>query len=139
VADGRPSHPRALKPVPQRGTSSAVPSNPNSRLGRKASPIAQDAARSDEFPDVPTIGDFVPGYEAGAWYGIGAPKGTSADIVEKLNKETNAALADPKIKTRLADFGGTVLTGSSANFGKLIAEETEKWAKVVKFSGAKPD
>ena len=71
----------------------------------------------------------MPGYEASAWYGIGAPKGTSADIVDKLNKETNAALADPKIKARLADFGGTVLTGSSANFGKLIAEETEKWAR----------
>ena len=97
------------------------------------------AARSDEFPDVPTIGEFVPGYEASAWYGIGAPKGTSADIVDKLNKETNAALADPKIKARLADFGGTVLTGSSANFGKLIAEETEKWAKVIRTANIKPE
>jgi tripartite-type tricarboxylate transporter receptor subunit TctC len=81
----------------------------------------------------------VPGYEASAWYGIGAPKGTPADIVDKLNKETNAALADPKIKARLADFGGTVLTGSSADFGKLIAEETEKWAKVIRTANIKPE
>jgi tripartite-type tricarboxylate transporter receptor subunit TctC len=97
------------------------------------------AARLDEFPDVPTIGEFVPGYEASAWYGIGAPKGTPADIVDKLNKETNAALADPKIKARLAEFGGTMLAGSPADFGKFIATETEKWGKVVRFAGLKPE
>jgi tripartite-type tricarboxylate transporter receptor subunit TctC len=81
----------------------------------------------------------VSGYEASAWYGIGAPKNTPAEIVDKLNKEINAGLADPKLKAQLADLGGTVLSGSPAEFGKLIADETEKWAKVVKFSGAKPD
>ena len=97
------------------------------------------AARLDEFPDVPIIGEFVPGYEASAWYGIGAPKGTPADIVDKLNKETNAALADPKIKAQLAEFGGTMLAGSPADFGKFIATETEKWGKVVRFAGLKPE
>ena len=81
--------------------------------------------------------NFVPGYEASAWYGIGAPKNTPAEIVDKLNKEINAGLADPKMKARLADLGGTALPGSPADFGKLIAEETEKWAKVVKFAGIK--
>jgi hypothetical protein len=77
----------------------------------------------------------VPGYEASTWYGVGAPKATPAEIVEKLNKEINAGLADPNMKTRLADLGGTVLAGSPADFGKLIAEETEKWGKVVSFTG----
>jgi tripartite-type tricarboxylate transporter receptor subunit TctC len=93
----------------------------------------------DELPDVPTIGEFVPGYEASAWYGLGAPKGTPAGIIDRLNKETNAALADPAIKARLADFGGTILAGSPADFGRFIAAETEKWGKVVKFAGLKPD
>jgi tripartite-type tricarboxylate transporter receptor subunit TctC len=79
----------------------------------------------------------VSGYESSAWYGIGAPKNTSVEIVEKLNKEINAALADPKIRARLADQSGTVLPGSPAEFGTLIAEETEKWAKVIKFAGIK--
>jgi tripartite-type tricarboxylate transporter receptor subunit TctC len=79
----------------------------------------------------------VPGYEASQWYGVGVPKNTPVEIVEKLNKEINAGLANPKLKAQLADLGGTVLPGSAADFGKLIAEETEKWAKVVKFSGAK--
>ena len=96
------------------------------------------ATRSEVLPDIPTMGEFVPGYEASALDGIGAPKNTPAEIIDKLNKEINAALADPKMKARLADLGGTVLAGSPADFGKLIAEETEKWAKVVKFSGAKP-
>ena len=95
--------------------------------------------RSAALPDVPTVGDFVPGYEASVWFGLGAPKNTPAEIVGKLNQEINAALADPKMKARIADLGGSVLPGSAADFGKLIAEETEKWAKVVKFSGAKPD
>ena len=91
------------------------------------------------LPDIPTVGDFVPGYEASAWYGIGAPRNTPAEIVDKLNKEINAGLADPKIKARLADLGASLLAGSPADFGKLIADETEKWGKVVKFAGAKPD
>ena len=85
------------------------------------------------------MGDFVPGYEASAWYGIGAPKNTPAEIVEKLNKEINAALADPKMKTRLADLGATVLPGSPADFGKLIAEETEKWGKVIRAANIKAE
>ena len=85
------------------------------------------------------MGDFVPGYEASAWYGIGAPRNTPAEIVDKLNKEINAGLADPKIKARLADLGGAMLVGSPADFGKLIAEETEKWAKVIKSAGIKPE
>jgi tripartite-type tricarboxylate transporter receptor subunit TctC len=85
------------------------------------------------------MAEFVPGYEATSWVGIGAPKNTPIEIVDKLNNEINAALADPNMKARLADLGGTVLAGSSADFGKLIAEETEKWGEVIKFSGAKAD
>jgi tripartite-type tricarboxylate transporter receptor subunit TctC len=97
------------------------------------------AERTPVLPDMPTVGDALPGYEASAVYGVGAPRNTRAEIVDKLNKEINAGLADPRMKARLADLGGTVLRGSPADFGKLIAEETEKWAKVVKFSGAKPE
>jgi tripartite-type tricarboxylate transporter receptor subunit TctC len=97
------------------------------------------ATRSEALPDVPTIAEFVPGYEASQWYGIGAPKNTPADVIERLNRETNAVLADPKMKARLAELGASVLSGSPADFGKLIVEETAKWAKVVKLSGAKPD
>jgi len=97
------------------------------------------ATRSKTLPDVPTVAETVPGYEASAWFGLGAPKGTPAEIVDKLNAAVNAGLADPKLKGRLADLGGTMLLGPPADFGKLIAEETEKWAKVVKFSGARPD
>jgi tripartite-type tricarboxylate transporter receptor subunit TctC len=97
------------------------------------------ASRSDALPDIPTVGDFIPGYEASTWCGIGAPKGTPAEVIDKLNKEINAGLVDPKVKARLANMGSTALPGSPADFGKLIAEETEKWAKVVKLSGAKPD
>ena len=85
------------------------------------------------------MADFVPGFEASGWQGVGAPRNTSAEIIDKLNKEINAGLADPKIKARLADLGGTTLAGSPADFGKLIADETEKWAKVVKFAGIKPE
>ena len=88
---------------------------------------------------MPTVGDFVPGYEASLLDGIGAPKNTPAEIIERLNKEINAALADPKIKTRFAELGATVIPGSPADFGKLIADETEKWGKVVKFAGIKPE
>jgi tripartite-type tricarboxylate transporter receptor subunit TctC len=95
--------------------------------------------RLDALPDIPTVGDFVPGYEATNWYGIGAPRNTPVEVIEKLNKETNAGLADPKIKARIADLGGSPLTGSPADFGRLIADETEKWGKVVKFVGIKAD
>ncbi len=97
------------------------------------------ATRSETLPSIPTMREFVPGYESPTWYGVGVPKNTPAEIVDKLNKEVNAALADPKMKARLADLGGEALPGSSVAFGKFIAEETEKWAKVVKFSGAKAD
>jgi tripartite-type tricarboxylate transporter receptor subunit TctC len=95
--------------------------------------------RSDALPDVPSIGDFVPGYEASAWYGIGAPRSTPAEIIDRLNKEINLGLADPKILARFAELGFTVISGSPADFGKLIAVETEKWAGVVKFSGARAE
>jgi tripartite-type tricarboxylate transporter receptor subunit TctC len=97
------------------------------------------ATRSDALPDLPTVGEFLQGYEASAWWGFGAPKNTPAEIVEKLNKDINAGLAAPKMKARLADLGGTVLPGSPAEFGKLITDETEKWAKVVKFTGIKAE
>ena len=110
------------------------------RQGRQAACArGHDGDALDVLPDIPTVADFVPGYEASGWSGIGAPKNTPAEIIDKLNKEINAGLADPKIKARLADLGGTVLAGSPADFGKLIADETEKWAKVVKFAGIKPE
>jgi tripartite-type tricarboxylate transporter receptor subunit TctC len=95
--------------------------------------------RSEVLPDLPTVADFLPGYEASAWYGLGAPKGTPADIVDRLNKAVNEILADPKVKAKFSEYGAILLPGSSADFGKLLADETEKWAKVVKFSGAKVD
>ena len=97
------------------------------------------ATRSEALPHLPTVGDFVSGYEASLLDGIGAPKNTPAEIIERLNMEINAALADPKIKTRFAELGATVIPGSPADFGKLIADETEKWGKVVKFAGIKPE
>jgi tripartite-type tricarboxylate transporter receptor subunit TctC len=109
------------------------------RAGRVRSLAVTTAMRSEALPGVPIVSDFVPGYEASSWYGIGAPTNTPAEIVEKLNREINAALADPKIKAQLADLGNTVLAGSPTDFGKLIAVETEKWAKVVKLSGIKAE
>ena len=97
------------------------------------------ATRDETLPEIPAIGEFVPGYEASGWFGIGAPKNTPASIVDKLNKEVNAGLADPKLRAKIGELGGTVLGGSAADFGRLVAEETHKWGKVVKFSGAKPD
>jgi tripartite-type tricarboxylate transporter receptor subunit TctC len=109
------------------------------RGGRLRALAVTGATRSDVLPDIPTVGDFVPGYEASFVFGIGAPRNTPVEIVDKLNQAINAGLADPKIRARLADMGGAVLAGSPAEFSKLLADETEKWAKVVKFSGAKAD
>jgi tripartite-type tricarboxylate transporter receptor subunit TctC len=109
------------------------------RTGKLRALAVTTAMRAEALPDIPTVGEFVPGYEASSWYGLGAPKNTPAEIVAKLNKEINAGLADPKLRARLADLGGTVLAGSPADFSKLIAEETDKWAKVIKSAGIKPE
>ena len=109
------------------------------RIGKLRALAVTTATRADALPEVPPLADFVPGYEASQWYGIGAPKSTPAEIVDRLNHEINAALVDAKMKARLADLGGTVLPGAPADFGKLIAEEVEKWGKVVKFSGLKAE
>jgi len=90
------------------------------------------------LPDIPTVGDFLPGYEATSVWGLGAPRNTPTEIIERLNKEINVALADPKMKARLADLGGTMIAGLPADFGKLIADETEKWAKVIRTANIKP-
>jgi len=95
--------------------------------------------RSDALPGVPTVAEFVPGFEASSWFGIAAPKGTPADVVNRLNRETNAGLADPTIKARLDDMGGMVLSGSPADFGKLIVDETDKWGKVIREAGIKAE
>ena len=95
--------------------------------------------RSDALPDVPTVSEFVPGFEASSWFGIAAPKDTPADIIDKLNRETNAGLADAKIAARLADMGGMPLTGSPADYGRLIADETAKWGKVIRDAGIKAE
>ncbi len=109
------------------------------RSGRLRALAVTSATRWEGLPDLPTVVDFLPGYEASAWFGVGAPKATPTEIVEKLNKEINAGLADPKMKARLADVGGTALSGSPADFGKLIADETEKWAKVIRAAGIKAE
>jgi tripartite-type tricarboxylate transporter receptor subunit TctC len=106
----------------------------------KLRPLAvTTSSRWEGLSDIPTVGEFLPGYEASSWHGVGLPKDTPAAIVDKLNSEINAGLADAKMKARLAELGGTVLPGSPADFAKLIADETEKWGKVVKFAGLKPD
>jgi tripartite-type tricarboxylate transporter receptor subunit TctC len=103
-------------------------------------PLATTSAkRWDAMPELPTIGDFVPGYEASTWFGIGAPRHTPAEIIDKLNAEINAGLADPRITSKLDALGGGIFASSAAEFGKLIADETEKWGKVVRFAGLKPD
>jgi tripartite-type tricarboxylate transporter receptor subunit TctC len=108
------------------------------RAGRLRPLAVTAATRLEGLPDIPTVGDFVPGFETSAWAGIGAPKDTPVEIIDKINREINAALADPKIKARFADLGGTVLALSPTEYGKRIAEETEKWGKVIKFAGIKP-
>jgi tripartite-type tricarboxylate transporter receptor subunit TctC len=97
------------------------------------------ATRWEGLPDLPTVGDFVPGYEATSLFGVGAPKATPVGIIDRLNREINAALEDPKLKTRLLELGGALLPGSPADFGKLIADETEKWAKVIRAANIKAD
>jgi tripartite-type tricarboxylate transporter receptor subunit TctC len=109
------------------------------RAGRLRTLAVTTATRSDALPEVPTVGDFVPGYETINWLGVGAPKNTPAEIVETLNKQINAALADPKMKARFGELGGTVVPGSAADLTRFITDETEKWAKVIKFAGIKPD
>ncbi len=109
------------------------------RAGKLRPLAVTSATRSELLPEVPTVADFVPGYESSAWYGVGAPKNTPVEIIDRLNKEINAVLADPRMKTRVADMGATLVAGSPAEFGKLVADETEKWGNVVKFSGAKAD
>ena len=107
------------------------------RAGKLRALAVTTATRSEALPDLPTVGDFVPGYEASSWYGLGIPKNTPTEIVDKLNTGISAGLADTKMKARLADMGATVLAGSPADFGRLIAAETEKWGKVVRFAGIK--
>jgi tripartite-type tricarboxylate transporter receptor subunit TctC len=109
------------------------------RAGKLRALAATTATRSEMLPDVPTVGEFVPGYEASTWSGVGAPKATPAEIVDTLNKEINAALADHRIKARLADLGSTPLVGSATDFGNLIAAETEKWGKVIRAANIKPE
>ena len=107
--------------------------------GRLRALAVTTATRLQALPEIPTVGDFLPGYEASAFWGIGAPKATPAEIVEKLNKEINAGVADPKMKARLADLGGPALAGSPADFGRLIADETDKWAKVIRAANIKAE
>jgi tripartite-type tricarboxylate transporter receptor subunit TctC len=109
------------------------------KAGKLRALAVTTATRSQALTDIPTVGEFVPGYEAGGWQGVGAPRNTPAEIVNKLNKEINVALADPKMQARLAGLGGTVLPSTPADFGKFIAEETDKWGKVIKFAGIKPE
>jgi tripartite-type tricarboxylate transporter receptor subunit TctC len=112
---------------------------PHIKAGKLRALAVTTATRQEVLPDIPTVGEFVPGYEASAWGGIGVPRNTPAEIIDRLNREINAGLADPKLKARLSDLGGTMLALSSAEFGMFIAEETEKWGKVVKFAGIKPE
>jgi tripartite-type tricarboxylate transporter receptor subunit TctC len=142
-------------PVPYRGSPPALTDLINGQVQVMFDPLASSiefiragklrplalttATRSEVLPEVPPVGDFVPGYKADSWLGIGAPKNTPPEIVDKLNKEINAGLADPKLRARFAELGAAGIPGSPADLGKLIAEETEKWAKVVKFAGIKAD
>jgi tripartite-type tricarboxylate transporter receptor subunit TctC len=111
------------------------PSLPHIRAGKLRALAVTTATRSEALPEVPTVAETLPGYEASAFFGMAVPKGTPPEIVDKLNKEVNAALADANIKARLADLGGVLIPGSPADFGKLVSDETEKWAKVIKAGG----
>jgi tripartite-type tricarboxylate transporter receptor subunit TctC len=109
------------------------------KIGKLRALAVTSITRVSELPEVPTMAEFVPGYETTSWYGVGAPKNTPAEIVDILNSSINAALDDPKIKSRLTDLGGTVLRGSPADFGKLISSETEKWGKVIRAANIKAE
>ena len=109
------------------------------KAGKLRALAVTTVTRSNELPDIPTVGDFVPGYEVSQWYGVGAPKGTPTEIIDKLNKEINAGLVDPKIKARLQDLGGIPMPMMPDEFGKMIAEDTEKWAKVIRAANIKPE
>lgn len=115
------------------------PSIEHIRSGKLRALAVTSTTRSEVLPDIPTVGDFVSGFEAMGWFGLAAPSGTPAEIVDRLNKEVNAALAEPTTRARLAELGDTAFAGSPGDFRKLIAGDTEKWAKVIKFSGAKPE
>jgi tripartite-type tricarboxylate transporter receptor subunit TctC len=109
------------------------------KTGKLRALAVTSATRAEVLPELPTVADFVPGYEASQWYGLCAPRNTPAEIIDRLNKEVNAAIADPGMKAKLAAIGGEPLPGTPAEFGRLIAEETEKWAKVVRAAGLKPE
>jgi tripartite-type tricarboxylate transporter receptor subunit TctC len=109
------------------------------RTGKLRALAVTTAKRSEALPDIPTVGDFLPGFEASVWFGIGTPKGTPVEIVDKLNKEINAGLADPKLNARLAELGGILLPGTAEDFGKVIAEETRKWGKVIRAADVRPE
>jgi tripartite-type tricarboxylate transporter receptor subunit TctC len=109
------------------------------RGGKLRALAVTTTTRSQALPDTPTVGAFLPGFEASAWQGLAAPRNTPVEIIDKLNKEVNGALADPKMKARFVELGVAALPGSQADFGKLIASDTEKWGKVIKFAGIKPD
>ena len=109
------------------------------KVGRLHALAVTSAARLAALPDIPTVGEFVPGYEADGWSGIGTPKNTPVEIIDTLNKEINAGLVDPKIKAHLADLGSTPLVESPGDFGKLIADETNKWAEVIQFANIKAE
>jgi tripartite-type tricarboxylate transporter receptor subunit TctC len=108
------------------------------RAGKLRALAVTSATRQEAFPDIPTVADFLPGYEASGWFGLFAPRNTPAEIIDKLNKEVNAALADPKVKARLADLGGMVVLGSPADFEKLVVDDKEKWARVIRAANIKP-
>jgi tripartite-type tricarboxylate transporter receptor subunit TctC len=109
------------------------------RAGKLRALAVTTATRSEALPDIPTVGDFVPGYEASGWFGVSAPRNTPAEVIDRLNKEINASLAEPTMRARLADLGATPFSSLPAEFGKLIAADTDKWGKVVKFAGIKPE
>jgi tripartite-type tricarboxylate transporter receptor subunit TctC len=109
------------------------------RGGKLRALAVTTATRSPALPEVPSVGEFVPGYEVSTWYGLCARKATPAEVIEKINKEINAGLADPALKARLADLGGVTIAGSPGDFGRLIADETEKWAKVIRAANIKPE